>query len=97
MREDIKLMNPNIKQLIKREGLVLLWLAGVCLGIPFLLFLLSPIFPHPQPSNYDDMRGLGGLAFAWLAMGFLVIIYGYPTYLIIRFIIWRIHNNKRIK
>jgi len=68
----------KLKKIVAREGLVIL---------AFLFFAGISVFLFWKclESNYDRY----GLAYdSHWALGFLILIFGYPLYLLIKFIIW---------
>ena len=92
-------MTPNIKKVIAREGLVtigiivfsvLIILVGniaifyeghIRLNVPKGYVLVNPITDENAPIGFGIKN-----------IGYLCLISGYPTYLLIRFIIWSIRT-----
>ena len=75
----------NIKKIIAREGLILL--SFILLGL-----LIGTIF---QDTYYSNLRLLHGVPLKRFGvMGERIMLYGYPFYLLIRFVLWAIKTLK---
>ena len=87
-------MNKSVKKIIAREGLVIIGIFAIGVFIIFLAHFFNHIIhkPKPLPGNMQ----LPDLLFEPFAtietVGFGLLMFGYPLYLLIRFIIWAIRT-----
>lgn len=72
-------MDAKIKKIIAREGLVIIGFI-VAMFILMFIFAINPRFLYGS--------GLNGVEY-------VIVLFGYPLYLIIRFIIWAIWTLKK--
>jgi len=71
-------MDTKIKKIIAREGLVIIGFI-VAMFILMFIFTINPRFLYGS--------GLPGVEY-------VIVLFGYPLYLIVRFIIWAIKTLK---
>ena len=90
-------MNNKIKKIIAREGLVVIGLILFGLVIVGINMMCNAIFvkintgkPTPSfiPDNYTNYDIIN-------RFGFIVTIFGYPIYLVVKFIIWAVKVLKQ--
>jgi hypothetical protein len=79
----------NIKRIIVREGLILI--VTILLGVVISKFsevfdswIMTKFYPHAFFTPYSSQSLL------IYRLGMLILYFGYPAYLLIRFILWAI-------
>ncbi|OGW78841.1 MAG: hypothetical protein A3I73_00875 [Omnitrophica bacterium RIFCSPLOWO2_02_FULL_45_16] len=99
LKKELLDITPKLKKLVAGEGLVIIGIILLGLFVIGTNYLCNAIFVKNYINTPEQNKvGLQIIAYAHYdainAFGFLIICFGYPIYLIIRFITWAVRTIK---